>query len=77
MKVKNVTKSKEFTPINLEIKIESLEDFKALWHRLNVPTQVVRDNTDDMFNDGAVISVDDDTLWGELSGIAKEKGWIG
>ena len=65
-----------FTPIELKITMESLEDLKTLWHRLNVPPQVVEENTNDMFEDSVLINDSSDVLFRVLNNIAKHEGWI-
>jgi predicted SpoU family rRNA methylase len=44
MKVKPVSDVNPFNPITIEITIESEDELKELWYRLNVPNSIVKEH---------------------------------
>jgi len=68
-------KNKGFSPINMEITIESKDELMALWHRLNFGVSSIVDGYYERYD-----SVDEELirskacteLWGEIDDIVNE-----
>jgi hypothetical protein len=74
MKAK-VTSKPAFSPITIEVVLESERDLADLWHRLNIGALVVNENSSRV-STAWQASMASGLLWEELDKIALERGFI-
>jgi hypothetical protein len=75
MKSKITTGLPLFTPITIEVVIESERDLADLWHRLNIGALVVNENSNEVSSAWRA-GGESDALWSKLDEIARERGFI-
>ena len=76
MKATIIKSSKDlpkFTPVTIELVIETKEDLATLWHRANIAVDTVKENSHDY--DGVPVDLiyNAGSLWTTLNGIRRDK----